>query len=179
MKINVGSANQTKVDAVKEKILEYEFLKNADVLSLDVHSEVSDQPKTLDETIKGAMNRAKNSFTNCDLSFGIESGIMPVSYTKTGYMDVCACAIFDGKEFHLGLSSAFEYPQKVIDLVLGEGLNISEAFHQAGFTQNTRIGYAEGAVGYLTKGRLTRKEYTKQAIITALINLEALFDSRK
>jgi len=179
MQINIGSANQIKIDAVKEKILEYDFLKDVQVIGVEASSEVSDQPKTLDETLKGAMNRAKNSFKDCDLSFGLESGIMPVPYTKTGYMDVCACAIFDGKEYFLGLSSAFEYPQKVIDLVLGEGLNISEAFHKAGLTENTYIGYAEGAIGYLTKGRLIRKEYTKQSITTALINLETLFDSRE
>ena len=66
MKINVGSTNQIKVDAVKEKILEYDFLKNAEITGIEVSSEVSDQPKTLEETIQGAMNRAKNSFQNCD-----------------------------------------------------------------------------------------------------------------
>jgi inosine/xanthosine triphosphatase len=172
MKINVGSANQIKVDAVKEKILEYDFLKNAEITGIEVSSEVGDQPKTLEETIQGAMNRAKNSFQNCDLSVGLESGLMVVPYTKSGFMDICACAIFDGKEYYLGLSSAFEYPQKVINLVNNEGLNISEAFFKSGLTQNSNIGSAEGAIGYLTKGRLPRKEYTKQAITTALIHLE-------
>lgn len=172
MKINVGSANQIKVDAVKEKISEYDFLKNAQVLGIEVSSDVDGQPKTLDDTIKGAMNRAKNSFKDCDLSVGLESGLMVVPYTKSGFMDVCACAIFDGKEYYLGLSSAFEYPQKVMDLVHKEGLNISEAFFKTGLTTNTYVGYAEGAIGILTKGRLLRKEYTKQAVTTALIHLE-------
>ena len=179
MKINVGSANQIKIDAVKEKILEYDFLKNAQVIGMEASSDVSDEPKTMEETIRGAMNRAKYSFNNCDYSFGLESGVMQVPYTKTGYMDVCACAIFDGKEFYLGLSSAFEWPQNIMNLVLGEGLNISQAFHKAGLTQNTRVGTAEGAIGVLTKGRLVRKEYTKQSITTALIRLTPLFDSRK
>jgi non-canonical (house-cleaning) NTP pyrophosphatase len=34
------------------------------------------------------------------------------------------------------------------------------------------LGSAEGIIGVLTKGRLTRKEYVKQAITMALINLE-------
>jgi inosine/xanthosine triphosphatase len=178
MKINVGSANQIKVDAVKEKILEYDFLKDAQVIGLEADSEISDQPKTLDETIKGAMNRAKNSFKDCNLSFGLESGIRPVPYTKTGYMDVCACAIFDGKQYYLGLSSSFEYPQKIIDLVIKKGLNVSQAFHEAGFTENTYIGYAEGAIGYLTKGRLVRKEYTKQSITAALIEVETIYKNK-
>lgn len=124
-----------------------------------------------------ATDTPKNSFQNCDLSVGLESGLMIVPYTKSGFMDICACAIFDGKEFYLGLSSAFEYPQKVIDLVNNEGLNISEAFFKSGLTQNSNIGSAEGAIGYLTKGRLPRKEYTKQAITTALIHLENKFNT--
>jgi non-canonical (house-cleaning) NTP pyrophosphatase len=39
-------------------------------------------------------------------------------------------------------------------------------------TTNENIGSEEGAIGILTKGRMTRKEYTKQALRTALIHLE-------
>ena len=179
MKINVGSANQIKIDAVKEKILEYDFLKNAQVIGMEASSDVSDEPKTMEETIRGAMNRAKYAFRNCDYSFGLESGVMQVPYTHSGYMDVCACAIFDGKEYFLGLSSAFEWPPKIMNLVLGEGLDISKAFFKAGLTKNTHVGAAEGAVGIITNGQLNRKEYTKQAITTALVQLNPLFYPRK
>jgi len=49
---------------------------------------------------------------------------------------------------------------------------MNQAFSRAGLTNNPKLGSQEGAVGLLTKGRLTRKEYTKQAIRTALIHLE-------
>lgn len=174
MKIAVGSTNTIKVDAVKEIISEYDFFASAEVISCDVFSEVSNQPKNLDQTIRGAMNRAKNAIHNCEYSFGLESGLMKVPHTKSGYMDFCACAIYDGKKFHLGLSSCFEYPKKVIRLIFEEGLEVDEAYHQLGLTDNARIGRAEGVIGQLTKGRLKRKEYTKQAIRTALIHLENL-----
>ena len=179
MKINVGSKNQVKVNSVKEVILDYDFLSNAEVFSIEVPSGVYKQPTSIDETIQGAMNRAKSAFKECKYSFGIENGLMKVPNTKTGYMDVTACAIYDGKEFHLGLSSSFEYPTKVTKLVFSDGLEIDEAMHKEGLTKNKKIGYSEGGViGFLTKGRMTRKEYTKQAIITALIHLEnpELFD---
>ena len=87
-------------------------------------------------------------------------------------MNVCACAIYDGKDYHLGISSAFEYPTNVTKLVFSEGLEIDEAIYKTGLTDDKRIGRSGGVIGYLTKGRLTRKEYIKQAIITALIHLE-------
>ncbi len=172
MIINIGSKNLIKVEAVREILKDYYHLKAAEVVAIESLSEVSDQPKSLEETTKGAMNRAKNSFINCDYSFGIESGLMVVPHTKTGYMDVCVCAIFDGKEYHLGLSSAWEAPKKITDFMLKEGLDMNDAAYKAGVTKNPKVGSAEGLVGIMTKGRLTRKEYTKEALRTALIHID-------
>jgi len=172
MKINVGSKNEVKVSALKELLAEYDFLAGAEVGAVDAPSEVSKQPKSLEETITGAINRARYSFNDCDLSCGIESGLMRVPSTKSGYMDVCVCAIYDRREFHLGLSSAFECPRAVIADIFSGDLDMNQAFSRAGLTNNPKLGSQEGAVGLLTKGRLTRKEYTKQAIRTALIHLE-------
>ncbi len=118
------------------------------------------------------MNRARNAYQDCHYSFGLESGLMAVPFTKTGYMDLCACAIFDGQEYHLGLSSAWEAPGAVATLMLKKGLDMNQAAQQAGLTENAQVGAAEGLIGIMTKGRLDRKAYTKQAIITALIHLE-------
>lgn len=173
MKIKVGTKNKAKIDSVVEIIGEYPHLANSEVEGVSVLSGVSDQPKSLEETINGAINRAKNSFENCDYGVGLESGLMLVPKTKSGYMDVCVCAIYDGKEYHLGLSSAWEFPNKdVMDLIIKEGLDMSQAINKAGMTNNNKIGSEEGAIGILTKGRMTRKEYTKQALRTALIHLE-------
>lgn len=172
MKINVGSNNKVKIQAVKEVIRNYDFLSKAKITGIEAPSEVSDQPKSMNETIQGAMNRASNAWSDCHYSFGLESGLMKVPHTKTGYMDFCACAIFDGTNHHLGLSSAFEFPLKVTQLVLGKGLDINQAFYKTGLTKNPELGSAEGAIGFLTKGRLPRKDYTKQAITAALIHLE-------
>jgi non-canonical (house-cleaning) NTP pyrophosphatase len=56
--------------------------------------------------------------------------------------------------------------------ILNEGLNMNDAALKAGFTNNPKIGSEEGLVGIMTKGRLNRKEYTKESIRTALIHLE-------
>lgn len=172
MKIKIASQNQVKVEALKEIIQDYPHLRNAEVIAVDVPSGVDNQPKSLEETIKGAINRSRNVYSDCNYSFGIESGLMAVPHTKTGYMDVCVCAIFDGKEYHLGLSSAWEAPKKVAEYMLNEGLDMNDAAHRAGLTQNPKVGSAEGLVGIMTRGRLTRKEYTKEAIRTALIHVD-------
>lgn len=118
------------------------------------------------------MNRAKSVFDDCAYGFGIESGLMSVPHTKTGFMDVCVCAIYDGNDFHIGLSSAWEAPEQVIKYMIEGGLDVNQAAHKAGLTDSLKVGSAEGLVGIMTKGRLTRKQYTKQAIRTALIHLE-------
>jgi len=48
--------------------------------------------------------------------------------TKSGYMNFCACAIFDGKQIFLGLGPAFEYPLECTRRVVDEKITISEAF---------------------------------------------------
>lgn len=172
MKIGIGSANKVKVDALREILQDYPHLKEAEILSVEILSGVSDQPKSLDETIKGAMNRALGASKDCNYGFGIESGLMSVPNTKSGFMDVCVCAIYDSVEYHIGLSSAWEAPKKVMEHMLEGGLDMNQAALKAGLTDNPKIGAAEGLVGLMTKGRLDRKAYTKEAIRTALIHLE-------
>jgi inosine/xanthosine triphosphatase len=172
MIIKIASQNQIKVEALREIIQDYPDLKIANVVAVSVPSEVSDQPKSLKETISGAMNRSRNAFSDCQFSFGLESGLMAVPFTKTGYMDVCVCSIFDGSNYHLGLSSAWEAPTKVVDYMVNEGLDMNDAAFKAGLTKDKKIGSAEGLVGIVTKGRLTRKSYTKEAIRTALIHID-------
>ena len=171
MIISVGSKNPVKVKAVEEEVIEG-LSADAKIVFSDIGSDVSNQPKTLEETVKGAMNRAKKAFSECDYSFGIEDGLMAVPHTKTGYMNVCVCAIYDGSVFHLGLSSLFEYPKKVTQLVFSDNIEIDEAMKKAGLTENPRIGYSGGVIGMLTNGRTTRKDCIKHAVAMALIHLK-------
>jgi len=172
MIINIASKNPVKVEAVRETIRDYDFLSGAEVKEVSVESEVSDQPKSLKETITGAMNRARNSFSGCDLSVGLESGLIEVPFTKTGYMDLCACAIFDGRSYHLGLSRACEFPIRVTKRVFDEGIDIDAATFKEGLTDNRKVGSVDGLIGFLTKGLVKRKEYTKDAVKMALIHLQ-------
>jgi inosine/xanthosine triphosphatase len=171
LKINVGSINQIKVNAVRAVIKSYARFAGAIVDSIDSSSDVSEQPHSLSEIIAGARNRARNAFNDyCQYSFGIEDGLMPVPYARNGYMNICACVIFDGNNYYQGLSPAFELPNSVIKLIINNGLDMSQAFHRSGLSDKEKLGAAEGAVGLLTEGRLQRQEYTQIAITMALLN---------
>lgn len=173
MRIAVGTKNGAKLEAVREIIKDYSHLADAQVEGVGTQSGVADQPKSLKETIEGAINRARASKGHAEYGIGIESGLMEVPYTKGGYMDVCACAIYDGTEFHLGLSSAWEFPDaNITKLMIMEGMDMSKAINHVGMTNNANIGAAEGAIGILTKGRVDRKEYSKQALRMALIHID-------
>jgi inosine/xanthosine triphosphatase len=172
MKIGVGSKNKTKVDAVRDLLKEYPMFEDGEVLSIDVQVEEFGHPKSLDETVEGAVKRAKQAYAGNDYGFGIEGGLMKVPQTKSGYMEVAACAIYDGKEIHLGLSQACEWPKKAIEGILHKGLDGSQAMKAAGFTQHEKLGEQEGLVGIFTKGRMNRTDYNKGAIMMALMHLE-------
>ncbi len=173
LKIKVGSKNQPKVSAVEEILRDYAHLEHAEVVGVEASSEVPEQPTSLEEITAGATNRARNAFQDCDYSIGIESGFMVVPHSKSGYMNVCAAAIFDGTDMHLGLSSAFETPDtEIMRLTVEDGLTLAEAANKTGLTADGDIGMHEGVSGILTKGRVPRKELTKQALRSALIHID-------
>lgn len=172
VKVNIGSKNQTKIQAVTEALNESKFFKNVDINPIDVVTEKFGHPITMKLVIEGAIDRAKQAFSDCKYSFGIEGGLIEVPRTKSGYMEMAACAIYDGQRFHLGLSPGFEWPKSVTELIVNKGLDGSQALRKAGFTNHEKLGTAEGGVWIFTHGKMNRKEYNKSAVIMALIHLE-------
>ncbi len=174
MKINVGSKNTTKVQAVHDAITLYPHLfPTPEIVGIDVQVELFHHPKNITETVSGAVERAKKAFTDCSYSFGLEGGLIEVPYSKSGFMEIGACAIFDGKNIFVGLSPAFEWPKKVTDLIISNKADASKAFKELGLTPHEKLGAMTGGIlGYLTDGRMTREDQTKYSIITALIQIE-------
>jgi len=164
--IRVASLNMNKIDAVREVFTSYE------VKGVACSSGVREQPMNLDEIIKGAIFRARSVFGDCEYSVGIEDGISQVPGAKSGYMNFCACAIYDGEQIFLGLGPAFEYPPDCTRRVVDEGITISEAF--VPLTEKPDIGYEEGIIGWLTQGKISRKDYTKHSVEMAKIQIDNL-----
>lgn len=175
MIIAVGTTNTIKIQAIEEVIQDYPQLADAVVQPFSVPSEIAEQPLSLEEIIKGAKNRAKNAYeacNSCDYSFGIESGLFEAVGTQTGFLEACICCIYDGVNHLIGLSCGFEVPPHILELVVDKNRDLAQACYEAGVTTNSKLGSAEGLIGILSKGRINRKEYTKQCIRTALLQLE-------
>jgi len=170
--IVVGSTNKIKLAAVEEVLCNYPEFACMDVVGKKVDTSVSCQPTTLEETIEGAKVRAKQVKAEGALGMGIESGLMPVPGSDGEYFGICVCVIDDGIEEHIGLSCAHRLPKAVTDAILEDQLDLNQALSQCGLTENTSLGTHEGAIGLFTNGRITRQDYTKQAIICALTSLE-------
>jgi inosine/xanthosine triphosphatase len=172
MKIGVGSKNKTKVNAVAELLKDYPMFKNAEIFGVNIKIEEFGHPKNIEETVAGAVDRAKQAYVNNDYGFGIEGGLMKVPQTKSGYMEVAACAIFDGKQVNIGLSQACEWPKEVIDGILNKGMDGSQAMKAAGLTEHEKLGEHGGMIEVLTKGRMNRTDFNRSAVAMALIHLE-------
>jgi len=176
MILSIGSTNSVKIQALEELISKYPELENAKVVSCSVASEVSEQPLSLEEIIKGAKNRARNAFMHCPTatySFGIESGLFQAIGTATGFLEACVCVIYDGSQYIVGLSCGFEVPSAILKFVLEDKMDLSQACYASGITKNAHLGSSEGLIGVLSKGKINRKEYTKQAIVSALIQIQS------
>ncbi|MFX1328374.1 MAG: inosine/xanthosine triphosphatase [Promethearchaeota archaeon] len=177
-KLNVclGSLNPTKVRAVEEALTK--FFKIFKVYNIKTDSKVSNQPIGLKNIIKGAINRAKSSLNylmnekkiqNNIFGVGIEAGLAEVPYTKTGFMDFQFCAIINGeKQISLGTGVAFEYPKFVIDQILQEkDKEIGEIIGKLAGNENLKN--ESGAISFLSKNVITRKEILKEAVICAML----------
>ena len=171
MRVAVGSQNNNKLKGVEDAFLRYYKPEDLMVFSADVHVEEFGHPKSLKETVEGAMRRAQAAFGDCDLAVGIESGLMEVPHTKTGYMESTICALYDGAEFYIGCGTAFEWPVAVTDAILNKGLDGSQAMREAGCTDCEKIGAQDGAIFTLTNGHGNRRAQVEQATITALVHI--------
>jgi len=175
MIINVGTENKSKLRAVQAAFKHY--FTDFEVRAVPVESVVSAQPQGLDEITRGAKHRAKAAFTDCDLSVGIESGIFKFPRTHSGFMDTSCCAIYDGDKVYLGASPLFEHPVHVIEKLLKDNTEIATVFKEMGYGGDT-LRHDEGAIGFLTKGKITREKITEIGLLMALaqiINKECYF----
>ena len=174
MHISIGTKNTGKVAAVERAIREYSLFHGSTLEVHDVESLVSGMPVGLDEIISGAKNRARWAYEKgeYDIAFGIESGIFPVPHTKSGYIDTTSCVIYDGTNYHIGLSSCFEYPKGMAEGVINHGKEISDIAVEMGFSEDRNFKNGLGMIGVLTKGRMTRIDYTYQAVQMCMVYLE-------
>ena len=162
MKVAVGTENPVKVAAV-ENVFRRVY-EDVAVEPRKVGSGVPEQPFG-SETIRGAVNRAKNAYKSgeYDCGVGIEAGLSDV---EGHVLDVQFCAIYDPFWTTIGCGSGFQYPPAVLAEVLA-GRSVGDVMSEVSGVPG--LGQKQGAIGYLSHGLLDRTQLTEQSVLMALI----------
>ena len=70
------------------------------------------------------------------------------------------------------MSCAFEIPPDVLRHVLDDGMDLSQAANAAGLARDAKLGAKGGLIAILMRDRVTRTDYTAQAVRMALAPVE-------
>ncbi|WAA11750.1 DUF84 family protein [Fervidibacillus halotolerans] len=151
MKIGIGSTNLAKIEAVQRV-----FSENDEIISVRVPSGVSDQPFSDEETIEGAIQRAKKALetTNADLGIGLEGGVTETPY---GLM-LCNWGALYSKTDHSPIiagGARILLPDEISER-LRTGEELGPIMDDYCMRENIR--HHEGAIGIFTNGLITRGE---------------------
>jgi inosine/xanthosine triphosphatase len=165
-RVAVGSTNPVKVAAVRA-VLE-RVAPNAHIEPKSVPSSVRDQPFGDDETIRGALARARaaRQAADAELGIGIEGGVVELESDRT--LRTCAwAAVVDaaGRQ-GVGGSLAMPLPPAVATLVRDGGLELGVAMDRITGEHNTK--HRQGAVGILTAGLVDRQAAYEVLVTYAL-----------
>lgn len=171
-RIVVASKNPVKINAAEigfAKMFPEETFK---IEGVSVPSLVSDQPKSDQETLTGALNRVENAsklVIKADYWVGIEGG---VDY-QNKEMVTFAWVVVKSKEGKIGKGKTglFYLPKKVVELIK-QGKELGEADDIVFGKMNSK--QVNGAVGILTGDVITRTGFYEPAVILSLISFKNL-----
>ncbi len=165
-KAYLGSTNPVKLQATKEVLSDYE------VIGLNVDSKVSNQPKSDEETLTGAINRAK-ALPSGGIRIGLEAGVC-VELDRLYLVNFGALIGEDGKIYTAG-GTRIELPLFVKDKIFNEGMELADIMGEV-FKDND-IRKKQGAIGVFTCGLVERVD-----IFTHIVKLlygQYLYDRSK
>jgi inosine/xanthosine triphosphatase len=168
LRIGIGSSNPSKIEGVERAFRRYrkDFARPV-FLPVETESGVPEQPLDSMQTARGALNRAVQSLEGNDMGVGIEAGL-----TRSGirgvFLDVQFCVLIDSSgEMTYGQGIGFQYPSSVTDaLTSGKGTAGALISELSGIPD---VGRKTGAIGYLSRGVLSRSHITEDAVIAALL----------
>jgi inosine/xanthosine triphosphatase len=168
LRVAVGTANRLKRDAVADAFARVFPGFKSTVRAFDVASGVPEQPMDAD-TAAGALLRAEAAlgvWKNADYGVGVEAGLVRDPFLGR-MLDVQYCAVIDRRgTASAGHGGGFYYPDAVTDKVLA-GATVSHVLGP--IAGDARIGSTTGAIGWLTRGAIERKELTVHGVLMALV----------
>jgi inosine/xanthosine triphosphatase len=145
------------------------FWSNWRLVTLSVPSGVREQPLSDDETVRGALERARNarSAVDADFGIGIESGVAPGPLGRL-YVVSWAVVVDRGERIGVGGSERFVLPEPIGELLLA-GSDLPTALAAVLGSAPEEAG---GTVAVLSSGRRNRVDLLAGALLLALVDLE-------
>jgi inosine/xanthosine triphosphatase len=164
--IVIASKNPVKVASTLNGFCKMFPNEEFKTLSVQVPSNVSDQPLTSDETLAGACNRAANAkdlIEDADFWVGIEGGVEEYGQE----MSVFAWIVIQSKDqMGKGRTGTFYLPPQIADLVRS-GIELGDADDIVFNRSNSK--QANGAIGILSGDLVDRTQLYEMAVIFALL----------
>ena len=163
-RVAVGSTNRVKIEAVRA-VLRRAGL-DAVVEGVATASDVPDQPRGDDETIRGARTRAERALNalGADLGVGLEGGVVELA---DGSLRTCAWAVVVDHAGRSGTGGSLAMPlPPAIAVMIGEGLELGEAMDRLTGGKDTK--YGAGASGIFTAGLVNRQAAYESLVTYAL-----------
>lgn len=125
-----------------------------------------EQPLSLKDTLYAAIERIEYVIdkVNADYYVAIEGGVIfNLLYPIEGQV---AIVVDKRKRASIGYSSLFPLPTNFKSM-LSKNKTLEDLMYET--TKIKKIGELFGAIGYLSKGRMTRIELSYQAVLTAVL----------
>ena len=171
MKIAIGTLNKAKVSAV-ENIIKT-IWNDVEFYSIETDSKISAQPLTDEESIRGAITRAKEAIikvnkqynVNVDYGIGLEGNIQNNSYAM--FLHGWVAIVDKEGQIGLGQSASVQLPKK-IESRINAGEELGPMMQKLLKDDENKIRHSEGTNGILTNGLYTRVNEFEDATKCAL-----------
>ena len=175
LRIAVGSTRRPKVEAVAAVFgrLAPRFgttPENLIFFAEDAASGVDETPRSLDELMKGARNRARalrhllnQKQQTADFYVGLEGGL----WSAEGSVFLQSWAfVSNGIREAFGSSGVISVPENIADAVLNTRRSLGDVINRVAQEEDVRS--RQGTWGVLTQGLLTRQDSFELALLSAL-----------
>ncbi|MEJ8544020.1 DUF84 family protein [Brevibacillus borstelensis] len=158
----LGTKNEAKAKAVL-------MATGCEPLCMSVSSGISGQPLSEEETVRGAINRAKAARIQAGegyVGLGLEGGLaFDGVHTHQWYL-ISICAAWNGEQLFIGKGLAFPIPNAAVERIKREGIELSTVIDEWSGTSGSN--HRGGAYGLLTEGFIQRAEVFRDAVVAAL-----------
>jgi inosine/xanthosine triphosphatase len=175
LRIAIGSTRRPKVDAVKQTLARLAPAfgcrpEDMTFLTVDTASGVDETPRSLEDLMAGARNRARamrhllnQKGQTADLYIGLEGGLWEKE--RTVFLQSWAF-VTDGTHESFGSSGVIPLPDAVAEEAFHRRRSLSDVIDAFANQENVRSN--QGTWGVLTGDRLTRQESFELALLSAL-----------